>query len=162
MKVSDAFPSNYLKAADLQGRNVIVKIDRVEWEEINKERKLALYFVGKEKAMILNKTNANVISTAYGDDTEDWRDQEIMLFMAMVDFQGKTVEALRVKIPPRRPVARREEPRRQDAPRDRNEDRVPDARERAPAMAGDDGGRPIRPMASADIDDEIPFAANFM
>ena len=32
--VSDAFPSNYLKAADLNNRTVKVKIDKVTFEEI--------------------------------------------------------------------------------------------------------------------------------
>lgn len=146
MIINEAFPSNYLKAADLQGKSPLVKIDRVAYEEINNERKLAMYFVGKDKPMILNKTNANTIASAYGQDTDDWCDAEIVLFMAMVDFQGKTVEALRVKIPPRKPVSRREEPRRAP-PRDdyRGDERDLSAQRPAPAMA------------PADIDDDIPF-----
>jgi UDP-glucose 6-dehydrogenase len=114
MLINDAFPSNYLKSSDLQGRNVLVKIDRVVYEEVNKERKLAMYFVGKDKPMILNKTNANTIALAYGQDTDDWRDAEVVLFVAMVDFQGKTVEALRVRVPPRKVAPRREEPQRDE------------------------------------------------
>lgn len=108
--VSDAFPSTYLKAGDLQGRTIMVKIDRAEYEELNGDRKLALYFIGKAKPMILNKTNANTIAAAYGQNTDDWHQAEVVLFMAMVDFQGKSVEALRIKIPPRKPVARQPEP----------------------------------------------------
>ena len=99
MKISGAFPSNYLKAADLDGRNVRVIMERVEMEDIGGDHKPVLYFQGKDKGMVLNKTNSNNISAAYGDETEGWRGREIILFEAMVDFQGKTVPAVRVRAP---------------------------------------------------------------
>ena len=130
--INEAFPSNYIKAADLKGRQVSVKMDRCEYEMIGSDKKLILYFVGKEKGMVLNKTNASNIAAIYGDDTEDWRDQEVVLFEAMVDFQGKTVPAIRVKAAVRKPAARasssemREEaPPRQSAPRDDMDDGIP-------------------------------------
>lgn len=101
--INDAFPSNYLKASDLQGRQVTVKMDRAEYEKIGDDRKLILYFEGKEKGMVLNKTNANNIGFIYGPDTENWAGEEITLFEAMVDFQGKTVPAIRVRAPARKP-----------------------------------------------------------
>ncbi len=97
MKISDTFPSNYLKAANLDGKNVRVTISRVLVEEIGDDRKPVLYFKDKEKGMVLNKTNANNIAVLYGDETSDWEGQDIVLFPAMVDFQGKTVEAIRVR-----------------------------------------------------------------
>lgn len=123
MKISSAFPSNYLKASDLQDRNVMVKMDRVEVEKIGDDEKPVLYFVGKDKGMVLNKTNASNIAHVYGDDTDDWRDQELVLFSAMVDFQGKSVEAIRVRAP-----QPKDRPRRQDPissgpqPKDLNDD----------------------------------------
>lgn len=99
MRMSSAFPSEYLKAADLNGRNVKVKIDRVEMKDIGGDHKPILYFMGTEKGMVLNKTNANNIAAAYGDETEEWQGKEIVLFEAMVDFQGKTVPAIRLRIP---------------------------------------------------------------
>ena len=97
MKISSAFPSNYLKAADLDGRTVTVKIDRVELEEVGDDRKPVLYFQGKDKGVVLNKTNANNISAMFGDDTDDWAGMEVQLYSAMVDFQGRSVEAIRIK-----------------------------------------------------------------
>jgi hypothetical protein len=47
--------------------------------------------------MVLNKTNAKKITEVYGDDTEDWVDGQISLFSTMVEFQGDTVAALRVR-----------------------------------------------------------------
>lgn len=102
MQISSAFPSNYLKAADLQGRNVSIKIDRVETEKIGQDNKLVLYFQGKDKGMVLNKTNANNIAYLYGEETDNWHGCEITLFEAMVDYQGKTVPAIRIRGPQRK------------------------------------------------------------
>lgn len=102
MRISSAFPSDYLKAADLQSRQVTVKVSHLEMKEIGGEPKPILFFEGKDKGMVLNKTNANVISSSYGDDTDDWPGAELILFESMVDFQGKTVPAIRCKVPPRK------------------------------------------------------------
>ena len=66
MHIDSAFPSKYLKASDLQGRNVTVKMGRVEQEKIGTDEKLILYFQGKEKGVVLNKTNANNVAALYG------------------------------------------------------------------------------------------------
>lgn len=135
--INEAFPSNYIKAADLKGRQVSVKMDRAEYEMIGNDKKLILYFVGKEKGMVLNKTNASNIATVYGDDTDDWRGQEIVLFEAMVDFQGKTVPAIRVK----GPVKQRPAPARQSS--------------------ADMGREQSQGSAPREMDDEIPFAPEY-
>lgn len=100
MRIDSAFPSTYLKAADLQGRNVSVVMDHVKMEDIGGDHKPILYFRGKEKGLVLNKTNSNNISIAYGYETDEWTGKAIELFPTMVDFQGKSVEAIRCR-PPR-------------------------------------------------------------
>jgi arabinogalactan endo-1,4-beta-galactosidase len=102
MKISSAFPSDYLKAADLQGRAVQVIMRCVEMREIGGEPKPILYFEGKDRGMVVNKTNANKIAEMFGDDTDNWAGEEIVLFEAMVEFQGKTVAAIRVRLAPRK------------------------------------------------------------
>jgi hypothetical protein len=100
MKISNAFPSKYLKASDLQDRNVEVIMSRVEIEAIgDDERKPVLYFQGKTKGLVLNKTNARAIATGYGDDTAGWQGRSLTLFSAMVDFRGESVEAIRCRVP---------------------------------------------------------------
>ena len=110
MRVSEAFPSNYLKASDLQGKNVVVTINHIVMEDVGDDHKPIVYFQGKAKGLVLNKTNANNIVVLYGDDMDAWIGKPITLFPAMVDFQGRTVEAIRVKaasgqMPARAPVA---------------------------------------------------------
>lgn len=137
MNIESAFPSTYLKAADLQGRTASVTIRNVVMETVGQDQKPIIYFNGKEKGMVLNRTNANTISMVYGQNTDDWQGGEIQLFTAMVDFQGRSVEAIRVRIPPRKPATA---------------NIVPNARERAEA-------NPPAPRPGADdgFDDEIPF-----
>jgi len=107
VNMADAFPTKYLKAADLQDRQVRALMDRVEMETIGdgEDKKPVLYFsksnleAVRKKGLVLNKTNNKTICAAYGYDSEEWGGKEIVLFMAMVDFRGDTVEAIRVRMP---------------------------------------------------------------
>ena len=102
MRMSAAFPSEFLRAADLQDRTANVIMDRVEMRDIGGDHKPVLFFQGKERGLVLNKTNVNTISAAYGDESDAWRGLPLMLFPCMVDFQGRQVQAIRVRVPPQR------------------------------------------------------------
>lgn len=128
MKVSEAFPSKYLSAADLNGGTARVVMQHVEIEKLGEDTKPVLYFKGKTKGLALNKTNSKTIADTYGDEMDDWTGHELILFPIMTDFQGKSVEAIRVRAP-------------------QPKDNKPVAR---PASA--DMQRP-----AADMNDEIPF-----
>src|SRR3990167_6045 len=100
--VNDYFPSQFLKASDLKGRQVNATIDRVEYEPVGREKtmKPVVYFAGKEKGMVLNRTNSNTImKLADSPVTEDWHGISVCLYAAMVEFQGDSVEAILVKAP---------------------------------------------------------------
>jgi hypothetical protein len=133
--INDAFPSNYLKASDLGGNQPVVTIDRVAFEPVGREKEMKpiLYFAGKEKGLVLNKTNAKNIAHLCGSfQTEDWTGFAIRLYSANVEFQGDTVEAIRVKAAPVNGAARH-----------------------APAAVA----RPVEPEPPMDpiTDDDIPF-----
>lgn len=100
--INDAFPSKYLKAADLQGREPVVIIDRVDFEPVGRSREMKpiVYFRGKEKGIVLNKTNANKIVEISGSAiTEEWSGTSVKLFTAEADFGGDTYDVVRVKSP---------------------------------------------------------------
>jgi hypothetical protein len=99
MKVADVFPSNYIKADDLQGREVPVVIADAKIEKLGNDQKLILYFQHKDKGMVCNKTNANRIAYLYGEDTDGWLGRPIILCSEFVEFQGRTVKGLRIKPP---------------------------------------------------------------
>lgn len=102
MKVSEAYPTKYISASDLNGKTAKVIIANCAMEKVGEDQKPVLYFNGKQKGLALNKTNANNIAHAYGDEMDEWRGAEVELFTALVDYQGKTVEAVRVRVPPRK------------------------------------------------------------
>lgn len=100
MNIDTAFPSNYIKASDLQGAEAVVTIQKVEFEAVGRERemKLVLYFVGKDKGLVLNKTNAKNIANLIGSyETDQWVGFHVKLYPTHVEFQGDTVETIRIK-----------------------------------------------------------------
>lgn len=105
MKVSQVFSGEYLKAADLQGREPTVVIEKVELKEFDDGNKFLITFQDKKKGLVANKTNAGRIALLYGDDTDEWLGKEIVLYTDIVDFQGKPTEAIRVRGPQKAAVA---------------------------------------------------------
>lgn len=102
MNIDSAFPSNYLKASDLGDKSPLVTIHRIEVEPIgrDKEIKPVIYFQGKEKGLVLNKTNAKKIAEITGSkDTEDWAGCQIRIYATETEFSGEMVECIRVKAP---------------------------------------------------------------
>lgn len=144
MKATEAFPSKYISASDLQGNDAVVKITHVTTEEIGGKQKFICYFAGKKKGLVLNKTNWNTIARLTGqDDSDDWTGMEICLFETMVDFQGDSVPAVRVKAAPKRNGSQR------TAPPPHDDD---------PISSGPSERSPQSPARRAiDPDDEIPF-----
>lgn len=148
MDIMSAFPSNYVKASDLQGREVEVGISHVTVEEIGGDRLPVLYFQGKEKGMVLNKTNAMNISLVHGQNTDNWAGRRIVLFPTTTDFNGRTVDCIRAKGPQhtgqnhQAPLGASAAPLAQPAP-------APQPAHNSPPTNG--GGTPF------DLNDSIPF-----
>jgi len=101
MDIDGAFPSKWLAAGDLRGQEVHVKMADVRSETVGTagEFKPVLYFIGKAKGLVLNKTNAKKISHFYGHETDHWHGQPLILYPSETDFAGDTVPCIRVKIP---------------------------------------------------------------
>jgi hypothetical protein len=103
MNINDAYPSQYLKAYDLQGRAVTVTIESVAVEELGREReqKPVVYFVGKKKGLPLNKTNMRVIAGLAGPETDDWPGVAFVLYPTQTEMAGETRDCIRIKpVPP--------------------------------------------------------------
>lgn len=149
MKISEEFPSQYLKASDLGGKEIRVTMGRVEREEIGQDKRPVLYFKGKDKGLVLNKTNANTIGDAYGDDTDDWFDQPLILFAIRTEYQGKPVDGLRCRVPT--PKDNRDmAPRRATGGISDNQQELRDS-----ISSGPPPGHPA--AQGAPMDDDIPF-----
>ena len=102
MHINKLFPGKYLTAADLDGEDATLTIDKVRIEEIGHhgDEKPTLSFVGETKRLILNKVNSKAIAELYGAETDGWHGKEITLFGTQTDFEGKQVDCIRTKAPP--------------------------------------------------------------
>ena len=71
----------YLKAEDIGNSQPELIIENIELETFGEEKvsehKLALYFKGKEKGIVSNKTNTKRLIEAYGSDTDKWIGKKI-------------------------------------------------------------------------------------
>ncbi len=110
MKISKSFPSKWLKSDDIpNGKKIKVTMEHVAEEDLGGETKPILYFVGKEKGLVMNVTNANRISSVFGDETDAWAGKEIFLYKEKVAMKGQLVDGIRVDVP-RPEVTEEEEP----------------------------------------------------
>lgn len=102
MNINEAFPSAFLKAEDLKGRDVTVTISEIEVDYIGKDKsegkKVILSFRGKDKKMVCNKTNCKTITKLYGEETDDWIGKSIIIGPREVEFQGDMTWAIRVSL----------------------------------------------------------------
>lgn len=101
-KISDAFPTKYLSAQDLNEEDEVVTIESSAMEDVgqgeDKETKLVLKFEGAKKGLVLNKTNAQVLITMFGDDEDELIGKRISLWINHdVQYGSKTVSAIRIR-----------------------------------------------------------------
>ena|SRR3990167_738766 len=104
MKLNEVYTSTsqFLKAADLQGKTVRLTISAVGVHEFSddkdgKKKQLVLSFQGKEKKLGLNVTNATSIAKILGDDTDGWIGGHIKIYPTTTDFgDKKDVPCIRV------------------------------------------------------------------
>lgn len=101
MKMSEAFPSPYVQAHELQGRDVKVQIHSVTMEIVGNppENLPVVHFANTKKSLVLNKTNGNTIAALHGDDTDLWNGKEVTLYATTTEFGGKIVPCIRVRSP---------------------------------------------------------------
>jgi hypothetical protein len=100
---SDFDKSKYLRAEDLKAEKKFrIKAVTVEviGDDQKHEQKLVVWFTNDKRGLMLNKTNNRTLRGAFGDDTKAWKEKILVLFPTMVDYRGKLVPGLRVRIPP--------------------------------------------------------------
>ena len=92
--------SQYLKAADLVGKTVNVTVEAVEDVEFEKGLKPVISFKGKEKKLVVNATNFDTLSDAFGGYTEAWIGKSITLAGDKITVKGVRTDTIKVRIPP--------------------------------------------------------------
>lgn len=112
------FPSNYIGAADLKGKDVTLTIANVQRDELmvqggKKEVKNVIYFEKTPKMLVLNKTNAKTILALYGSEAKAWVGSRVTLYPTETrGKEGKLVPCVRIRelVPPAPQAAKAVEP----------------------------------------------------
>lgn len=101
MKISQLYPSKYVKAADLEGRTITLTIAKLTLETLGhgaeQEKKPVLYFDKATKGLVLNRTNAMIIAALYGDESNDWTGKRISIYPTRVKAFGQMQDCIRVR-----------------------------------------------------------------
>lgn len=94
--MSDAFPSKYLTAADVQGKDIEAVIDSVDYAKMRDgAEKPVVEFEGLSKGVVLNKTKAKFLSDLTGSPNfDDWVGAKVLLSAGTVNFAGETVDCI--------------------------------------------------------------------
>jgi len=110
----------WLKAPDLKGRKVKVRISDWSTEDFKQmngttRKQIVLSFHGAEKQLGLNVTNARMIASMHGDETDGWIGKEIILFPTKTNGPtGGLVDCIRVEYAePPKPAKRAAKPQPQ-------------------------------------------------
>ena len=104
-RIEDLLSGQYLKASDLIGREAVVRLSHMTEEQMPEqdgkagEMKYVAYFVGKQKGVVLNKTNIGVLSDLGLEDTEHIPPDfpALVLYSVKVQFGAKMVDGLRMR-----------------------------------------------------------------
>ena len=104
MKINQMFPSKYMSGDDLGGKPWSFKISQVVLEPMHdkqtnsKVKKPVVYFTGPRKGLILNRTIAEQIAAATGqDDTDNWPGHLVTIYPTVVTAFGADHLVIRVK-----------------------------------------------------------------
>jgi hypothetical protein len=145
-RISEVYAGQYIRAAELHGgkrRQAVIAAVEVApiGQGDNASEKVVLSLKNRAgiawpRQLVLNKTNANLLAAAFGDDTKDWSGHALEVWAEPVMYQGKLVPGIKVM-----PLA-----------------------SQGPGITGpaSGGGIPDESGADtssldADLDDEIPF-----
>lgn len=98
MKASDFNTANYLNAesaATLAGQSL--RIYDVSAETIREVRKLTIGFEGIERRLVVNKSNREIMTDAYGDETDGWIGKSVRLVIIKVLFKGTRTPSISIE-----------------------------------------------------------------
>jgi hypothetical protein len=96
MKSTDAFPSKYLKSADVKAAPMVAIISYVTQEAVGQDKQTKpVIYLERGKPIVCTRTNFEAIEAAFGD-SDDWAGQKIKIYCAVTSFQGKRVDGIRI------------------------------------------------------------------
>ena len=96
MRSNEAYPSKYLKSADVKAKQMIATISQVAMETVGQDKKeKPVIYLETGKPIVCNRTNFEEIEEAFGD-SDDWVGKKIKVYCAPTSYQGKRVDGIRI------------------------------------------------------------------
>jgi hypothetical protein len=97
MRSSDAFPSKYLKSADVKAKQLVATICYVTFESVGQDKKQKpVIYLEDGKPFVCNRTNFEILEEAFGD-SDEWPGHKLKVYCAPTSYQGKRVDGIRVE-----------------------------------------------------------------
>jgi len=101
--LDSCYGSKYFSAGDLGDQKIkarLADIRKVQMRQDNgvSRMKFVLLFDGIDKGLVLNQTNKTVLVDALGRNPSSWIGTTVGLVAESVQFGGKTVRGLRVRV----------------------------------------------------------------
>jgi hypothetical protein len=98
MRANEAFPSKFLKSADVKEKPCVAVIKHLTQETVGQgqdaKEKHVLYFED-QKPTVLNRTNWDALEEAFGD-SENWPGHKVKIRCARTQYQGKPTDGIRL------------------------------------------------------------------
>jgi hypothetical protein len=99
----ELFPGRFLKSGQFKGKDVTLKITKVELEKLPDQKqgekvKGILSFAEVKLQLVLNRTNALCLRAMFGRDTGEWVGKRVTFFPAIISaFGDDNTLAIRVR-----------------------------------------------------------------
>lgn len=99
---SELFPGRFVKADLLNGREVTVtvasvNVDDLPTEKGTVEKRGIVRFRETERALVLNRTNAECLKAMFGPELAAWEGKRVTLYPTKARLGPETVDAIRVR-----------------------------------------------------------------
>jgi len=169
MRKSEALPSKYLTGPWVGNRKFAFTVARVVQEvmENGRETKPVMYFVGKEKGMVVNSGNWDAMAIVWGDESDNWTGKTVELFALPTQTPaGQATLGCRIRAIVDPSQAGAQAPLREQVAADWGAQpsiTPTQPGNSQPAGPGEQAaeaaktGLPQMPTEASDLDDEIPF-----
>ena len=99
MDVSSFLTGNFLTHLDLPTPSQTWTVRAVKQQLVGSDPKICIWFNEHQKPLGLNKTNLRTIADRYSVESAAWVGKSLELYKDRCQFQSKTVDCVRVRIP---------------------------------------------------------------
>ena len=100
MNINTAFPSKFIKSAEVPEEGITLQISSVKVEDVDGKgaMKPVVYFQKAKKGFVLNVTNSKKIAAVLGTaETDEWVGRSVTLYRSETEYAGETVDCIRVR-----------------------------------------------------------------